>query len=392
MEQLNYIINQTIELHNQNRLTKKYKLTRIKKRFHIKNYCCILSQGKKRAEEMPKTIKMADIAHALNVSTVTVSKALSNQKGVSEEMRNKIIKLADQLGYKKPSVEHNEKINISFNIGILIPEKYMSKYDSFYWQMYQEVTTKALRKECFTMLEVLSDDDEKNRDLPRLIKENKVDGMIVIGRPGGEYLKILRSIDQVPLVYLDFIDEEGTFDAVVTDSYYGTYMLTNHLFQMGHTRIGYVGTLLSTGSITDRFFGYSKSMLEHGEDVRKDWILNDRDMEIGKVGEGFEIVLPEDMPTSFVCNCDLTASVLIRKLRENGKKVPEDISVVGFDNYLYPGLCNVPITTYEVDLKEMARKSIHIILKKMRCENSKSRISVVEGQLVFRDSVKKIVL
>lgn len=336
---------------------------------------------------MPKTIKMADIAQALNVSTVTVSKALSNQKGVSEEMRNKIKKLAEDLGYRQPSVA---KINKSFNIGILISEKFMSKYDSFYWQMYQEVITKAVRKECFTMLEVLSGDDEMKMEFPRLIKENKVDGMIVIGRPGGEYLKVLRSIGQVPLVYLDFIDEVGTFDSVVTDSYYGTYMLTNHLFEMGHTDIAYVGTLLSTGSITDRFFGYSKSMIEHGKDIRKDWIIDDRDLEECLVGKGFEIILPEDMPTAFVCNCDLTASEVIRKIREKDKKVPEDISVVGFDNYLYPGLCDVPITTYEVDLKEMARKSINILLKKMRNENIKSVISVVEGELVLRDSVKKL--
>lgn len=66
-----------------------------------------------------------------------------------------------------------------------------------------------------------------------------------------------------------------------------------------------------------------------------------------------------------MCNCDLTASFLIRRLHEHGYRVPEDISVVGYDNYLFPGLCDVAITTYEVDMKEMARRTVHTLIKKM---------------------------
>ena len=341
---------------------------------------------------MAKAVKLADIASALNVSTVTVSKALSGQKGVSQEMREKIIQVADELGYKQPSsIVKPGKNQNSFYVGILIPEKYMSKYDSFYWQMYQELATKAVKKECFTMLEVLSDEDTEKLELPKLIKEQKVDGMIVIGRPGGKYIEVLRSIDKIPLLYLDFFDEVGNCDAVITNSFYGTYMLTNYLFQMGHTKIGYVGTLLSTGSITDRYFGYAKSLLEHGQEVRKDWVIEDRDVEEGLVGKGFEIILPKEMPTAFVCNCDLTASEVIKRLREKSLRVPEDVSVVGFDNFLFPGLCDVPITTYEVDTKEMVRKSLQILIKKIRKEYTKAGVNVVEGQLIFRNSVKKLI-
>ncbi|NTV78417.1 MAG: LacI family transcriptional regulator [Clostridiales bacterium] len=341
---------------------------------------------------MAKAVKLADIASALNVSTVTVSKALSGQKGVSQEMREKIIQVADELGYKQPSASVKpEKNQNSYYIGILIPEKYMSKYDSFYWQMYQELATKAVKKECFTMLEVLSEEDTEKLELPKLVKEQKVDGMIVIGRPGGNYIEVLRSIDKLPLLYLDFFDEVGNCDAVITNSFYGTYMLTNYLFQMGHKRIGYVGTLLSTGSITDRYFGYAKSLLEHGVEVRKDWIIEDRDVVEGLVGKGFEIVLPKEMPTAFVCNCDLTASEVIKRLKEKNLRVPEDISVVGFDNFLFPGLCDVPITTYEVDTREMARKSLQILIKKIRKEYTKSGVNVVEGQLIYRNSVKKLI-
>lgn len=339
---------------------------------------------------MAKAVKLADIAKQLDVSTVTVSKALSGQKGVSEEMRERIKKLADELGYRQPSAARLAAKNKSYNIGIIIADHYLDKYNSFYWQMYQEVTTKAVQKECFTMLEVLSTKMEREGEMPKLLKEDKVDGMIVIGKLSQAYLRELETESRVPLMFLDFYDESKECDAVVTDNYYGSYLLTNHLFDMGHKKIAYVGTLLYTGSITDRFFGYAKSLMEHGVEVRQDWVIKDRDMETGKLGEKGTLMLPDEMPTAFVCNSDLTASELIKRLGENGYCVPEDVSVVGFDNYLYPGLCDVEVTTYEVDMKEMARKSINTLIKKMGNESYKKGVTVVEGRLVFKHSVRRI--
>lgn len=339
---------------------------------------------------MAKAVKLADIAEKLNVSTVTVSKALSDQKGVSEEMRGKIKQLAEEMGYVPPSASRKIKVQKSYNIGVLIGERFLDKYDSFYWQMYQMVTTKAVSKECFTMLEVVNSRDEEGLLMPKLIQEEKVDGIIVIGRLSEEYLNFLDKEAGVPQVYLDFYDEKKECDAVISDSFYGMYRLVNYLFAMGHTRIAYVGTLLATGSITDRYFGYAKSLMEHGQEIRKDWVLDDRRKEDGYIDAEHLMELPEDMPTAFACNCDLTASELIKKLRAAGYRVPEDISVVGYDNYLYPGLCDVDITTYEVDMKEMARRAIHSIVRKIGGDNYRKGVFVVEGHPVYKDSVKKI--
>ena len=99
----------------------------------------------------------------------------------------------------------------------------------------------------------------------------------------------------------------------------------------------------------------------------------------------------ENMPTAFVCNSDLTASMVINQLEEQGYRVPEDFSVVGFDNYLFPGLCDVEITTYEVDIREMANKAIHVLLKKVSGERYKQGITIVEGRLVEKASVQQVV-
>ena len=123
---------------------------------------------------------------------------------------------------------------------------------------------------------------------------------------------------------------------------------------------------------------------------KREWVLDDRHIETGKIDTVNMLQIPKDMPTAFVCNCDLTASLLIKKLRENGYRVPEDISVVGFDNYLYPGLSDIRITTYEVDMGEMARRALHNMIKKITSDNYKSGVTVVEGRLVLKDSVSHV--
>lgn len=339
---------------------------------------------------MAKSVKLADIAKLMNVSTVTVSKALSDQKGVSEEMREKIKKLAQEMGYKSPSAVRLMKARKSYNIGVVVSERYFDQYESFYWQMYQTVATKAVSKECFTMLEVLSSEKEQKLELPKLLQENKVNGLIIIGLLKENYLNLVEQHIKVPLVCLDFYDKKHECDAVITDNYYGMYKLTEYLFEMGHTDIAYVGTLLYTGSITDRYFGYSKALLEHGQKVREDWIIEDRNLDDGQRDPDFAFQFPEQMPTAFACNCDLTAGLLINALQEKGYRIPEDISVVGFDNYLHPGICSVGVTTYEVDIKEMARKTINNLIKKMSGEYYKQGISIVEGHMILKNSVKRL--
>ena len=130
---------------------------------------------------MSKAVRLADIAEKLNVSTVTVSKALSGQKGVSDEMREKIKELARELGYQPPAKMKLPKDGKGYNIGVIISERYLDQQESFYWKMYQEVATGAVSKECFTMLEILNHQNEQDKTMPKLLLEDKVDGLIIIG-------------------------------------------------------------------------------------------------------------------------------------------------------------------------------------------------------------------
>lgn len=338
---------------------------------------------------MAKTVKLADIAEKVGVSTVTVSKALSGQKGVSEEMREKIKQLADELGYRSPSENKRQTTEKQYNIGVIIQEVYLDKYDSFYLTMYQKLNKRAVARGCFTLLESMSRESVLSNVMPLLVQEKKVDGLIVVGDMTQTYMEHLEAEAGIPVVCMDFYNDTINLDTVISNSFYGTYALTNYLFQMGHKKIAYVGTVGTTNSITDRYLGYAKSLLEHHIEVRKDYVIDDRDTKTGRMDLEKYYQLPEDMPSAFVCNCDLAASYLIRKLRANGYRVPEDISVVGFDNYLFPGLCDIGITTYEVNIGEMARRVVHKIVRKIANENYTAGVFIVDGHMVIKDSVTR---
>lgn len=331
---------------------------------------------------MAKAVKMKDIAEKLNISVMTVSKALSGKPGVSDAMREKIKKLSREMGYLAPC----EETRRSYNIGVILATYYTEKCATFYWKIYQEINTRAVEQGCFVLLEIISEEGEKNLELPKMVKENKVDGILLLGYMAKDYLQMLTEKTSIPTVYMDFYEDSILEDSVISNSFYGTYEITSYLFAKGHTDIAFVGTLFSTKSITDRFLGYEKAMMEHKQKIREDWVIPDREGERSSLET---IKLPTEMPTAFVCNCDLTASNLIKELQKQGYRVPEDISVVGYDDYLYPGLCNVEITSYGVDMGLMAYTAIEMLTKKIEGCDYQKGLHVVPGYLIEKESVRK---
>ncbi|GFI61428.1 putative HTH-type transcriptional repressor ExuR [Clostridiales bacterium] len=166
--------------------------------------------------------------------------------------------------------------------------------------------------------------------------------------------------------------------------FYGMYQMTELLFDRGLEEIGFVGSIHATNSIMDRYCGYMKSMMEHGKNIHPEWVIEDRD-ETGVV----EFDLPKRLPKAFVCNCDLTAGMLVNKLGARGLKVPDDISVVGFDNFLYPGYADHGITTYEVNIKAMVKVAIKKLIKQFRSSGQGSSLEIISGHIVMKNSIRR---
>ena len=237
----------------------------------------------------------------------------------------------------------------------------------------------------FCIMENLDQEDEDRLMLPHCIEDKQVSALISLGQLSKDYAKLLN--DNVKdLVLLDYYVPSLDLDAVVTNGYSGGYKLTSYLIKMGHKKIGYIGNKFATTSIFDRYMGYVKAMIEHGYEVNEKWRIDDRDKR-----DFITMTFPEDdMPTAFVCNCDEAAYRAIRQLRGMGYNVPEDISIVGYDNYLISDVSDPTITTINVDADYMADLAVMTLMDRMEEPDGKPRIRTIEGDLVIKDSVKRI--
>ena len=201
---------------------------------------------------MKKNVTMKDIAKELNVSSVTVSKALNDKEGVGEELKQKIKDLAKEMGYRMNTMAKSMKEGLSYNVGIIIAEKFAGDVQSFYLMFYQKISKLLEENGYYGVLQILTQEDEANLVLPRIYHENRVDGFIVLGQLSKNYVKVLQD-KEVPNVFLDFYYKDLSMDSIVTDNFYGAYELTNYLMASGHSKIAFVGNIYATSSIQDRF-------------------------------------------------------------------------------------------------------------------------------------------
>lgn len=323
-----------------------------------------------------KRVTMRDIARNMNVSAVTVSKALTGKDGVGESLRSAIIRRAKDMGYRYSAAKN-------YNICILIADRYFSD-NAFYSNMYKTVLIKAGLEGYSGILEVVSDFDEANCVMPQSVKSGKTDGVVFIGEMSREYICQVVS-SGLPYVFLDFYDELYPATSVLSDNLFGAYALTETLIETGHRRIAFVGSVTATSSIFDRYLGYHKALLRHGLFYRDDWIIPDRD-EDGRIL--CRIPMPSEMPDAFVCNCDETACVVVRTLNALGFSVPDDYSVVGYDDYIFATMCSPPLTTFRVNIQEMGMAATELLLSKIKRRHFSEGRTIISGNLVMRNSIK----
>lgn len=328
---------------------------------------------------MAKKVTMKKIADSLGVSVVSVSKAVRGQDGVSEDLRSVILAKADEIGYiyKASDTKKNHKPRI----GVLVADRYLDE-NAFYNGMSECIIKEASRNKEICLFETLSSEKEEKRVLPNMIVSGLVDGVIILGQLSAAYIKELSQFETA-LIFLDFYDSHFDVDGVVDDGFFGGYLLTSHLIENGYKDIAYIGSIYATSSICDRYLGFCKAMIENGLKIRPEWVIPDRDED----GAFIKLELPKEMPKAFVCNCDSIAYSLIKDLKKEGYRIPEDLAVVGYDDYFFSTMCNPKLTTLRVNMVSMCHEAYLLI--KQKIENRKINIGrkVVCGELIVRDSV-----
>ena len=305
-----------------------------------------------------KSVSMQDLADKLGISKVTVSKALNGKDGGGEELKEKIFALARESGYVLPDYGKRK----SKKVGIIMSPRFSSGDEGkFYMAMYERIIYELQRASCSSIM-ISPTTATLPSDMNTIQTRGLFDGLIFLGILDKGVREQIAQID-LPKVYVDIYDQTHKSDSVITENIYSSYELTNYLIQQGHTDIGVVGTVGSTTSISDR----------------------------SDEGIAIPLLLPEKLPTAFVCNCDATAFKLVQALKERGICVPEDVSVTGFDDSIYAQLCSPSLTTVAVDTDAIARLAAKRMIKHMNEPQKKSgEVYRIPGKIIYRDSVCKI--
>lgn len=335
--------------------------------------------------ERRKHVRLEHIAAEVGVSIVTVSNALKGKKGVSEELRRRICETAARLGYRAEEPEGKKKE--AYTIGVAVAERYVKEFPSFYMDVYKLAAQELTKRGSMSILEVVNEDQEKMVHGFSAFSGIDVAGILLIGEMHRDYIAALTAAFDVPLVCVDCYDVLDDVEYVVTDSYGGMEQMTELLLDAGFRDIMFVGTPGATGSITDRFLGYCKALEKRGIEVDESNVLLDRQ----KDGYHYKIdvELPEVLPEAFVCNCDKSANILIRKLKERGVWIPEDVSVAGFDHYYSQMHDGLELTTYENDEKAIAHISVKTLIKCLEGRRETVGVRIVEGRIIYGNTIGK---
>ncbi len=333
---------------------------------------------------MNKNVRMKDVAEKLGISVVAVSKALSGKAGVSDELRMRVKKTADEMGYRYDTAS-KRKADRSNNIAVIVAERYVQE-DSFYFKFFRHISQLLQLSEHYAFFQTLSQSAEENSVIPKILFQQRVDGIIMLGQVSKKYTQAILNT-KIPVVFLDFYNEHINTDCVICDSFYASYEMTNYLIQNGHRDIAFVGNIRATSSIQDRYLGYEKSLIEHNIPLRENYVLSDRDL---STGLQTPVVLPIVMPTAFVCNCDETACRLVTQLKNLGYRIPDDISVTGFDNSVYSTISDPNITTIEVNTAYMSKLAVEGLLQKIEKPSFSMGMVHVNGQIIYKDSVRSL--
>jgi LacI family transcriptional regulator len=185
-------------------------------------------------------------------------------------------------------------------------------------------------------------------------------------------------------VFLDFYSGIGETDCVASNNFLGSYNLTKLLIDAGHKKIAFIGSTAATTSILDRYMGFCKAMLEAG--LPYDNAIEDRD------ARGFYIDIPLqlDKYTAYVCNNDRVAGYVITQLRECAILVPDDISLVGFDNESKAITAGVGVTSLEVNSAAMCTLALDFLIQHIENEHyTPHGRSFIDGTVVVIQSIKE---
>ena len=334
---------------------------------------------------MIPTIK--DVAKKANVSTATVSLVIHNNRRISENTRRKVLQVIKDLDYRPSNIARGLVLRRTKNIGFLLTDDHFLKTEPFYTHIFLGTEFEAREHEYYILLNTIPSVFRDQNCLPRFVKENNVDGIIIAGKVPQDIVKCLEPY-HLPLVFIDYYPPSGAHYAVLIDNIEGGRRATEHLISLGHRSIAFLGGDLDHPSIRDRFRGYKQALEEKEIEYNALRVITTEAMTSRESGyhAAKELYKRSKKITSvFACN-DAMALGAMQYFKSVGLRIPEDISIIGFDDVESGVTSEPPLTTMMVPKVEMGSQTMKIMVNILENKLKKPHKVVVPVELVIRAS------
>ena len=337
-----------------------------------------------------RRVKMSDIAQKTDVSISTVSLVLRNKSGIPLETRQRVLKTAQKLGYRLKSASRARPLSIQLhNLGLIIKSEpgVVPRANPFYSHVLAGIE-ETCRQNKINLLYATLPVDVNNHpvEVPRLLLEESTDGLLVVGTLLDDALAPVLNQKAVPIVLVDAYALSEKYDAVVSDNVRGAYQAVSHLIERGHRHMGMVGTCPDGyPSLRERRQGYVQALKEHGltQTYFTDCAPNKE-----AAFEATTQLLSQCPQISAVFGCnDEIALAVMRAAQALGRQVPEEFSVIGFDDIDLARHVTPSLTTMRVDKAGMGRMAVKLLINRIEFPDAERVTLVIRPRLIERESV-----
>ncbi len=315
----------------------------------------------KRSTE--KNLTINDIAREAGVSKATVSRVLNNPEKVAETTRKKVLSVIQERHYRPNPLARALTIQRTGIIGVIVSDI----TNPFYAVMVRNIEEVCRMHQHYIFLCNTDGRKEEEEFYIRSLLEKKVDGMILAAtQMDSQGLELLKNT-HLPFIFVSRLPKERECcDYVMADNILGGYMATQYLLSLGHRKIAYFAGRWETSSNLDRFEGYKKALLEQGVPFEENYVYCGEFTMEGGYREGIKMLTGSaDRPTAVFCANDNMAIGLLEACRERKVKVPDEISIIGFDDIPLSSFRSIQLTTISQSIAEMGALSGKIIIDKI---------------------------
>jgi LacI family transcriptional regulator len=335
-----------------------------------------------KGSQLAREITIVDVADEAGVSYATVSRVINNKDHVSPEKRERVLQAMAQLGYVANMQARSLAGGESRVVGLLVD--YLS---SSYMDEIIRGIDEALDAENYDLM-LYTTHRRKTKESAYVTKLTRrlADGLLLIlPRNAAAYLDTLRQ-RQFPHVLIDYLSDKQNVPSVSATNFRGAYDAMAFLLSLGHQRIGFITGTMEFGCARDRLDGYHAVLKDHGIPADPDLICEGDFMQ----PQGYQcaqrlLSLPE-RPTAIFASNDMMAFGVMEAARERGLRLPEDLSIVGFDDIPQASYVHPALTTIRQPLEEMGRSAAHLLLKYIAHPNAEIERIELPTRLIIRES------